>query len=449
VFEKSKQLFERATKVIPGGVNSPVRAFKAVGGDPLFIARGQGSRIYDVDGNEFIDYVCSWGPLILGHCHPQVMEALRRVLETGTSYGAPTEREVELAELICEAFPSIEKVRLTNSGTESTMAALRLARGFTGRSMIVKFEGCYHGHGDSLLVKAGSGVATLGLPDSPGVPAELAKLTLTCPFNSLASVQAFFEQHRDQIAAVIIEPVVGNMGCVPPQPGFLEGLRKITTETGSLLILDEVMTGFRLAYGGAQARYNIQPDLTTLGKVIGGGLPVGAYGGRKEIMDCVAPLGSVYQAGTLSGNPLAVTAGIETLKILKRDPAIYESLEKHARMLQEGLVEAANKGGVSVRANRVGSMFTLFFTPQKPSNSVPSDCGLGAPVTDWPSAKESDVNQFGRFFREMLRRGIYLAPSQFEAGFLSVAHSSSDVRKTVEAAQDVFVAMSRLRQTAN
>jgi len=448
VFEKSKQLFERAKKVIPGGVNSPVRAFKAVGGDPLFIARGQGSRIYDVEGNEFIDYVCSWGPLILGHCHPQVMEALRRVLETGTSYGAPTEREVELAELICEAFPSIEKVRLTNSGTESTMAALRLARGFTGRSMIVKFEGCYHGHGDSLLVKAGSGVATLGLPDSPGVPAELAKFTLTCLFNSLASVQTVFEQHRDQIAALIVEPVAGNMGCVPPQPGFLEGLRKITTEAGSLLILDEVMTGFRLAYGGAQALYNLQADLTTLGKVIGGGLPVGAYGGRKEIMEHVAPLGPVYQAGTLSGNPLAVTAGIETLKILKQ-PGIYESLEKHARMLQEGLVEAANKAGVSVRANRVGSMFTLFFAPQQSSNSGTLDCGLGAPVTDWPSAKESDTKQFGRFFREMLRRGVYLAPSQFEAGFLSVAHSSSDVRKTVEAAQDVFAAMSRLTQAAN
>ena len=439
LFEKSRQLFEKAKHLIPGGVNSPVRAFRAVGGNPLFIASGKGARIRDVDGNEFIDYVCSWGPLILGHCHPEVMEALRRVLETGTSYGAPTEREVELAELICEAFPSIQKVRLTNSGTESTMAALRLARGFTGRPLIVKFEGCYHGHGDSLLVKAGSGVATLGLPDSPGVPSDLAKLTLTCDFNSLLSVQSVFDRHPRQIAAVIVEPVVGNMGCVPPQPGFLEGLRRITTETGSLLILDEVMTGFRVAYGGAQERYGIQADLTTLGKVIGGGLPVGAYGGRKEIMDFVAPVGPVYQAGTLSGNPLAVTAGIATLKILKQ-PGTYESLESQAQSLQEGLVDAANKAGTVVTANRVGSMFTLFFSGREP-NLRSGRQGLGVAVTDWPSAKRSDVERYGRFFREMLKRGVYLAPSQFEAGFLSLAHRPLDIRETVEAAGEVFALM--------
>jgi glutamate-1-semialdehyde 2,1-aminomutase len=441
LFEKSRQLFERAKELIPGGVNSPVRAFKAVGGNPLFIDSGKGARIRDVDGNSFIDYVCSWGPLILGHCHPQVMEALRRVLETGTSYGAPTEREVELAELIREAFPSIEKVRLTNSGTESTMAALRLARGFTGRPLIVKFEGCYHGHGDSLLVKAGSGVATLGLPDSPGVPPDLAKLTLTCDFNSLPSVHGVFEQHAGEIAAVIVEPVVGNMGCVPPQPGFLQGLRKITKEAGSLLILDEVMTGFRVAYGGAQERYGLQADLTTLGKVIGGGLPVGAYGGRKEIMDCVAPIGPVYQAGTLSGNPLAVTAGITTLKILKQ-PGTYESLESQAETLQRGLVDAANKTGIVVTANRVGSMFTLFFTHRElnPQPSLTGQ-GLGVAVTDWQSAKQSDVERYGRFFREMLRRGVYLAPSQFEAGFLSLAHRPLDIRETIEAAHEVFALM--------
>jgi len=442
LFEKSRELFERAKELIPGGVNSPVRAFKAVGGNPLFIDSGKGARIRDVDGNSFIDYVCSWGPLILGHCHPQVMEALRQVLETGTSYGAPTEREVELAELIREAFPSVEKVRLTNSGTESTMAALRLARGFTGRPLIVKFEGCYHGHGDSLLVKAGSGVATLGLPDSPGVPPDLAKLTLTCDFNSLPSVHRVFEQHTGEIAAVIVEPVVGNMGCVPPQPGFLQGLRKITKEAGSLLILDEVMTGFRVAYGGAQERYGVQADLTTLGKVIGGGLPVGAYGGKKEIMDLVAPIGPVYQAGTLSGNPLAVTAGITTLKILKQ-PGTYESLESQAETLQRGLVDAANKTGIVLTANRLGSMFTLFFTHREldPQPSLTGQ-GLGVAVTDWQSAKQSDVERYGRFFREMLRRGVYLAPSQFEAGFLSLAHRPLDIHETIEAAQEVFALMS-------
>jgi len=421
--EKSKQLFDRAKEVIPGGVNSPVRAFKAVGGDPLFIAKGAGSHLVDVDGHEYIDYVGSWGPLILGHCHPEVMEALAKVLETGTSYGAPTEREIELAELICEAFPSIEKVRLTNSGTESTMAALRLARGFTGRSMILKFEGCYHGHGDSLLVKAGSGVATLGLPDSPGVPPDLARLTLTCPFNDLASVESMFAQHGKQIAAVILEPVVGNMGCVPPRAGFLDGLRKVTEAHGSLLIFDEVMTGFRVAYGGAQERFGLRPDLTTLGKVIGGGLPVGAYGGRREIMDHIAPVGPVYQAGTLSGNPLAVTAGITTLKVLKR-PGTYETLEQRSRLLSEGMLQAAHQAGVPATGNRIGSMFTLFFTDE--------------PVVDWPTAKTSHTELFAAFFRSMLQNGVYLAPSQFEAGFLSTAHSESDIDTTLAAARKAF-----------
>jgi glutamate-1-semialdehyde 2,1-aminomutase len=443
LFEKSHQLFEKAKQLIPGGVNSPVRAFKAVGGNPLFIASGHGSKIQDVDGNQYIDYVGSWGPLILGHCHAEVMEALRKVLETGTSYGAPTEPEVELAELICKAFPSIEKVRLTNSGTESTMAALRLARGFTRRSKIVKFEGCYHGHGDSLLVKAGSGVATLGLPDSPGVPPDLASLTLTCAFNDLSSVQQTFELHGPEIAAVILEPVVGNMGCVPPHPGFLEGLRKITTEAGSVLIFDEVMTGFRLAYGGAQELYGVRADLTTLGKVIGGGLPVGAYGGRKDIMDQVAPIGPVYQAGTLSGNPLAVTAGITTLKILRR-PGTYQSLESQGRSLELGLVRAGNQFGIPVTANRVGSMFTLFFTPRD-RTPHPTDQGMGTPVSDWQSAKQSDSERFARFFREMLQKGIYLAPSQFEAGFLSTAHSQFDIQRTIDAAQEVFALMADSR----
>ena len=428
MYERSKRLFERAKEIIPGGVNSPVRAFKAVGGDPLFIAKGSGSRLFDVDGNEYIDYVGSWGPLILGHCHPEVMEALAKVLETGTSYGAPTEREVELAELICEAFAAIEKVRLTNSGTESTMAALRLARGFTGRSMILKFEGCYHGHGDSLLVKAGSGVATLGLPDSPGVPSELAKLTLTCPFNDLSSVESMFAQYGKQIAAVILEPVVGNMGCVPPRAGFLEGLRKVTSDHGALLIFDEVMTGFRVAYGGAQKRYDIRPDLTTLGKVIGGGLPVGAYGGKREIMDHVAPVGPVYQAGTLSGNPLAVTAGIATLKILKR-PGTYESLEEKSRTLNERLLQAAQQAGIPATGNRVGSMFTLFFSNQ--------------PVVDWPSAKTSNTEIFAAFFRGMLENGVYLAPSQFEAGFLSTAHTNADLEYTLTAARKAFARVAK------
>lgn len=438
--EKSRQLYEKALRLIPGGVNSPVRAFRAVGGGPLFISRGKGAKIYDADGNEYIDYVGSWGPLILGHCHPEVIDALQRVLETGTSFGAPTEKEIELAELIREAFPSVEKVRLTNSGTEATMAALRLARGFTGRSKILKFEGCYHGHGDSLLVKAGSGVATLGLPDSPGVPAELARLTLTCTFNHPEEVERTFEQHGPEIAAVIVEPVVGNMGCVPPRPGFLESLRRITQSSGSLLIFDEVMTGFRVAYGGAQQLFGITADLTTLGKIIGGGLPVGAYGGRREIMDLIAPVGPVYQAGTLSGNPLAVTAGITTLNILKR-PGTYERLEENSRSLLRGLCDASVSAGVATWTNRVGSMFTTFFTPPDPSASKESPNGLGTEVIDWPSARLANTEKFGFFFREMLKRGVYLAPSQFEAGFLSLAHTEADLAQTLQAARSTFALM--------
>lgn len=427
---------------MPGGVNSPVRAFKAVGGAPVFAARGKGAKFTDVDGNEYIDYVGSWGPLILGHCHPEVMEALRGVLEIGTSFGMPTEKEIELAELICAAYPSIERVRLANSGTESTMAALRLARGFTGRSMILKFEGCYHGHGDSLLVKAGSGVATLGLPDSPGVPAELAKLTLTCAYNNLQEVEQAFSRYGKEIAAVILEPVAGNMGCVAPQPGFLEGLRKITEQAGALLIFDEVMTGFRVAYGGAQQRYGVRPDLTTLGKIIGGGLPVGAYGGRRDIMDQVAPAGPVYQAGTLSGNPLAVTAGITTLKILQRG-GVYERLEALAEKLQEGLVGAAAAAGVSVFASRVGAMFTLFFTPPGPAHAGIGRVGKGAAVINWATAKQASTEKFGFFFREMLKRGVYLAPSQFEAGFLSTAHEEAAIQKTLQAASAAFACVAK------
>ncbi|MFN8005594.1 MAG: glutamate-1-semialdehyde 2,1-aminomutase [Terriglobia bacterium] len=438
MYGKSKQLYDKALELIPGGVNSPVRAFKSVGGHPLFISKGAGARIWDVDGNEFIDYVGSWGPLILGHCHPEVMEALAKVLETGTSYGAPTEREIELAELITQAFPSIEKVRLTNSGTESTMALLRVARGYTGRSMILKFEGCYHGHGDSLLVKAGSGVATLGLPDSPGVPGELARLTLTCPFNDLKSVEETFSQHGMNIAAVILEPVVGNMGCVPPQPGFLEGLRRLTTANDSLLVFDEVMTGFRVAYGGAQGLYGIKPDLTALGKIIGGGLPVGAYGGKREIMDQVAPVGPIYQAGTLSGNPLAVTAGITTLKILKR-PGTYQRLEERAAELSKGVLLAAERAGVPIFANRVGSMFTTFFASTSDSSAQTGKRQADSIVVrNWATAKQSDTQRYATFFWAMLQQGVYLAPSQFEAGFLSTAHSKEDVDKTLEAAQKSF-----------
>ena len=416
---KSHELFQKALSLMPGGVNSPARAFRAVGGDPVFIASGKGSSIVDVDGRNYIDYVLSWGPLILGHCHPEVVEALARAIETGTSFGACTPAEIEMAERVRDAYPSIERVRLVNSGTEATFSALRVARAATARDKILKFEGCYHGHGDSLLVKAGSGVATLGLPDSPGVPRALAELTLTLPFNDLAALDEAFRIHSNQIAAVIVEPVVGNSGCIPPKAGFLEKLRKLTAEQGTVLILDEVMTGFRVAYGGAQELYKIQPDLTTLGKIIGGGLPVGAYGGKASLMDWVAPVGPVYQAGTLSGNPLALAAGLKTLEILRR-PGTYQRLEVISKKLALGLASAAAKAGVPVTVNRVGSMSTCFFTRE--------------PVTDYASAKKSDTGKFALFFRSLLERGVYLPPSQFEAAFVSTAHSDADVALTLEAA---------------
>ena len=416
---RSEQLFRRAQEIIPGGVNSPVRAFRAVGGHPLFIQRGEGSHIWDVDGREYIDYVGSWGPLIFGHRPPEVLRALQQILEIGTSFGAPTEREVDLAEFIAKFFPSVEKVRLVNSGTEATMSAIRLARGFTGRERIVKFDGCYHGHGDSLLVKAGSGVATLGLPDSPGVPQNLAGLTTVLPFNNPSALKSEFDRHGKDIACVIVEPVAGNMGCVPPRAGYLELLRDLTQRSGSILIFDEVMTGFRVARGGAQQVYGIEPDLTTLGKIIGGGLPVGAYGGRAEIMNHVAPAGPVYQAGTLSGNPLAVAAGLATLRRLD-EAAPYNNLETLGSRLERGLIEAASKAGVPVRVNRVGSMFTVFFTNQD--------------VMDFESAKTSDTQRFNRFFHMMLDEGAYLPPSQFEAAFISAAHTNSDIERTIEAA---------------
>jgi glutamate-1-semialdehyde 2,1-aminomutase len=414
---RSEALFARAQKLIPGGVNSPVRAFRSVGGTPPFIARGEGSKIYDVDGNEYIDYVLSWGPLILGHRPQTVTDALLEVLEIGTSFGAPTEREVELAELVRECVPSIEMVRLVSSGTEATMSALRVARGFTGRDLTIKFEGCYHGHVDSLLVKAGSGMATLGLADTAGVPESFAATTLALPFNSIEAVEKAFSERRDKIAAVIVEPVVGNMGCVPPRPGFLEALRSLTSKHGALLIFDEVMTGFRLALGGAQQRFGIKPDLTTLGKIIGGGLPMAAYGGRADIMSKVAPTGPIYQAGTLSGNPLAVSAGIAMLRYLKSHPEVYEMIERRTAQLT-----AKVPPGITI--NRVGSMFTFFFSSE--------------PVSDWESAKRSDTARFKQFFHWMLDRGVYLAPSQFEAGFVSAAHSEEDIARTVAAAGQFF-----------
>jgi glutamate-1-semialdehyde 2,1-aminomutase len=417
---RSKKLFEEAKKHIPGGVNSPVRAFRSVGGDPLFIRKAKGSKIYDADGRAYIDYVLSWGPMILGHAHPKVTAALKKAIAGGTSFGAPTELEIVLAKMVKKAVPSIEMVRMVSSGTEATMSAIRAARGFTGRDAILKFDGCYHGHGDSLLVKAGSGVATFGLPDSPGVPADLAKHTLTVSFNDLAAVQDVCSRQGERIACIIVEPVVGNMGCVPPVPGFLEGLRAVCDRYGIVLIFDEVMTGFRVAYGGAQQLYKITPDLTTLGKVIGGGLPVGAYGGKREIMEKIAPIGPIYQAGTLSGNPLAMTAGIETLKLLAK-PGVYKTLEKLSAELEAGLRDAAREAGVPSTFNRVGSMFTAFFTDRQ--------------VTDFASARTSDTTRFGDYFRSMLKNGVNLAPSQFEAAFLSLAHTRADIGKTVEAAR--------------
>lgn len=416
----SKQLFDRAVEIIPGGVNSPVRAFRAVGGTPRFIREAKGAMLIDADGREYIDYVGSWGPMILGHADAEVVEALREALARGTSYGAPTELEIEMAEEIVAAVPSVEMVRMTNSGTEAVMSAIRLARGVTNRTRIIKFEGCYHGHGDSMLVRAGSGVATFSLPDSPGVPASLARETLTAPFNDANALERIFDENKDEIAAVILEPVVGNMGCVAPREGYLESVRDITRRGGALLIFDEVMTGFRLARGGAQEIYNVMPDITTLGKIIGGGLPVGAFGASREIMRHIAPAGNIYQAGTLSGNPLAMTAGLVTLRRL-RDKTIYERLERATARLCEGMIEAARDAGIETVTNRVGSMWTSFFTNE--------------PVTDWASANRSDRERYARFFHAMLDEGVYLAPSQFEAAFVSLAHTDEIIDRTIEAAR--------------
>jgi glutamate-1-semialdehyde 2,1-aminomutase len=420
---RSEHLFEEAQRYLPGGVDSPVRAFKAVGGTPIFIKRGEGSRLYDEDGNEFIDYVCSWGPLILGHAHPGVVKAIKKAVERGSSFGAPTELETKLAKLICAAMPSIEMMRFVNSGTEATMSAIRLARAFTGRNKVVKFAGCYHGHSDGLLAKAGSGVATLGIPASPGVPAALTSDTLVAPYNNMEAVGQLFKDSASEIAAVIVEPIAGNMGVVLPSPGFLDCLRSLTREHGALLIFDEVITGFRVAYGGAQQLYGITPDLTCLGKIIGGGLPVGAYGGRRDIMHMVAPLGLVYQAGTLAGNPLAMTAGIETIMVLKESSA-YEELAKKASFLETGIIEAASKTGVDIQMPRIGSMFTIFFTTTT--------------VIDYETATKADTRLYARFFHEMLSQGIYLPPSQFEAAFVSLAHSYKDIQLTVNAVERAF-----------
>jgi glutamate-1-semialdehyde 2,1-aminomutase len=420
---RSKELLAAARNVIPGGVNSPVRAFRAVGGEPAFIVRGEGAYLWDADGNRYADYVLSWGPLILGHAHPAVVEALTETATRGTSYGAPTALEIELAELVIDLVPSVEMVRFVNSGTEATMSALRLARAHTGRHKVVKFEGHYHGHGDMLLVQAGSGVATLGLPDSPGVPPGATQDTLSAPFNDLAAVKTLFEQFPEEIAAVILEPVAGNMGVIPPVEGFLPGLRELTTAHGALLVFDEVMTGFRVAMGGAQELYGISPDLTTLGKVIGGGLPVGAYAGKREIMEMVAPAGPMYQAGTLSGNPLAMTAGLVTLRELSK-PGVFEGLVAQTERLCQGVAQAATETGVPIFQTQVGTMFCTYF--------------VEGPVTDYASAKLSDTAAFGRFFQTMLEGGVYLAPSQFEAGFTSTAHSGDVIDATLEAARRAF-----------
>lgn len=428
-YSKSIELFNEAQECMPGGVNSPVRAFKSVGMNPVFIEHAQGSKLYDVDGNEYIDYVGSWGPLILGHRHPEVIAALQAALEKGTSYGAPTELETVMAKVVIEAVPSIEMVRMVNSGTEATMSALRLARGYTKRNKIVKFEGCYHGHADSLLIKAGSGALTMGVPTSPGVPANIAGNTITAPYNDLETLRRIFELEGEDIAAVIVEPVVGNMGCVPPEPGFHEGLRSLTKEFGTLLIFDEVMTGFRVSYGGAQGLYGIDPDLTCLGKVIGGGLPVGAYGGKRKIMEMVAPAGPIYQAGTLSGNPLAMSAGIANLRVLQK-PDTYKILEEKSAKLAEGIGQAAAEAGVKVHTNRVGAMFTTFFTSER--------------VYDYTTAVTADTQQYALYFREMLAQGIYLSPSQFEAGFMSLAHSDEDIVKTISASKKAFMAVAEM-----
>lgn len=415
---KSEELFQRARKVIPGGVNSPVRAFKAVGGNPLFIEKAAGVTITDADGNEFIDYLASWGPLIFGHAHPRIVEAVSRQSQLGTSFGAPTRLEVTLAEMLVEAVPGMETVRMVSSGTEAVMSAIRLARGHTGREKIVKFEGCYHGHGDSLLVKAGSGLMSLGLPECPGIVSSLAKNTLTLPYNDLDKVRELFAEMGDEIACLIVEPIAGNMGVIPPQPGFLDLLREVTDNSGAILIFDEVITGFRVGFGGAQKLYGVTPDLTCLGKIIGGGLPVGAYGGQRKIMDGIAPTGAVYQAGTLSGNPLAVAAGIEMIKLLSED-GVYEDLDRKSEKLCAGFKENASRLGVKAKFNRVGSMFSMFFTDQD--------------VVDFTSAKTSDTEMFSRYFNAMLDEGIYIAPSQFEAGFMSALHTDEHIDKTTQA----------------
>ena len=420
---RSIKLFEEAQQLIPGGVNSPVRAFRSVGGQPRFIQRAKGARLYDVDGNAYIDYVLSWGPMILGHAAPPVISAIKKAAGQGTSYGAPTALEVELAREIRAAGPSMEQIRLVSSGTEAVMSAIRVARGFTKRDGIVKFEGCYHGHGDYLLAKAGSGMMTLGIPDSLGVPADFAKHTFTAPYNDIRTVQRILRERGKEIACVIVEPIAGNMGVVPPAADFLAALRQLTLDTDSLLIFDEVISGFRVHYGGAQALYGITPDLTVLGKIIGGGLPVGAYGGRKEIMEMIAPAGPVYQAGTLSGNPLAVTAGLATLKQL-RAKQLYKKLEERSAALAKGLGKEAKQAGIPLVQHRVGSMMTSFFTSE--------------PVVDWNSAKRSDTKRYGQFFHRMLEQGVYLAPSQFEAAFLSTAHTSADVERTIKAARAAF-----------
>jgi len=422
----SLKLFNQAKKLMPGGVNSPVRAFKAVGGEPFFVSHAKGSKIYDVDGNVYIDYVLSWGPLILGHAYPSVVKAVSEAAQKGTSYGAPHRLEIELAKMVLKAYPSVEKIRMVNSGTEATMSAIRAARGFTGRDKVIKFEGCYHGHADGLLVKAGSGATTFGVPDSPGVPKDYARNTITLPFNDLKAVREVVRKHWKNIACIILEPVVGNIGCVLPKKGFLEGLRKLCDRYGIVLIFDEVMTGFRVSYGGAQEAFGIKPDMTCLGKVIGGGLPVGAYGGKREIMEMVAPEGPVYQAGTLSGNPLAMAAGIATLKVLSRK-GVFEKILQKAEALEEGLKDAAKKAKVKVKFYRAGTMFCTYFTDRE--------------VYDYKTARQSDTEKFSRFFRYLLSRGVYIAPSQFEAGFISLAHSDRDIQKTVEVAYEALKAL--------
>ncbi len=424
--QTSSALFAKAQTLIPGGVNSPVRAFKSVGRDPLFIARAAGSKIYDVDGNAYIDYVGSWGPMILGHCHPKVVEAIQQAARDGASYGAPTEKEIILAEMVCAAYPNIEMVRMVSSGTEATMSAIRLARGYTGRDKILKFDGCYHGHADSLLVKAGSGAATFGVPTSPGVPADFARHTLTATYNDLAEVQAMAAANRGEIACIILEPIAGNMGCVPPAPGFLEGLRALCDAEGILLVVDEVMTGFRVAYGGAQERYRVYGDLVCLGKIIGGGLPVGAFGGRRAIMEKLSPLGGVYQAGTLSGNPLAMAAGIATLTLLQEE-GFYAQIEEKSAYLEAGLRDAARECAAPTCLQRVGGMFCTYFQ--------------AGPVDSFATAAKSDTAAFGRFFRLLLEQGVNLAPSQFEAGFMSIAHSQEDLDRTIAAARQAFRAL--------